>query len=189
MSAVPGDAPGRFVVLTGCSGGGKSTVLAELARRGHAVVAEPGRRVVQAQMLAYGRALPWLDLAAFLHHVIDVARDDLASAPASGWVFFDRGLIDAAVALAHLQGTPLQETLEHAPRFYRRVFVAPPWPEIYVQDDARRHDLASANAEYERLRAAYPALGYTLTPLPKTGVAERSDFILATLRADNAGMH
>lgn len=28
----------RHVVITGCSGGGKSTLLAELARRGHAVV-------------------------------------------------------------------------------------------------------------------------------------------------------
>jgi len=31
----------RFVVLSGCSGGGKSTLLAELARRGHSVVEEP----------------------------------------------------------------------------------------------------------------------------------------------------
>jgi predicted ATPase len=37
----------RFVVISGCSGGGKSTLLAELARRGHAVVEEPGRRIVQ----------------------------------------------------------------------------------------------------------------------------------------------
>jgi predicted ATPase len=28
----------RFVVISGCSGGGKSTLPAELARRGHAVV-------------------------------------------------------------------------------------------------------------------------------------------------------
>jgi hypothetical protein len=33
----------RFVVISGCSGGGKSTLLAELARRGQAVVEEPGR--------------------------------------------------------------------------------------------------------------------------------------------------
>jgi predicted ATPase len=35
----------RFVVISGCSGGGKSTLLAELGRRGHAVVEEPGRRI------------------------------------------------------------------------------------------------------------------------------------------------
>ncbi|MPT22826.1 MAG: ATPase, partial [Starkeya sp.] len=36
----------RFVVISGCSGGGKSTLLTELARRGFAVVEEPGRRIV-----------------------------------------------------------------------------------------------------------------------------------------------
>jgi hypothetical protein len=36
-----------FVVISGCSGGGKSTLLDELGRRRYAVVAEPGRRIVQ----------------------------------------------------------------------------------------------------------------------------------------------
>jgi predicted ATPase len=36
----------RFVVISGCSGGGKSTLLAELARRGYRTVEEPGRRIV-----------------------------------------------------------------------------------------------------------------------------------------------
>jgi hypothetical protein len=34
----------HFVLITGCSGGGKSTLLAELRARGHPVVEEPGRR-------------------------------------------------------------------------------------------------------------------------------------------------
>ena len=37
----------RFVVITGCSGGGKSTLLDELGRRGHATIEEPGRRIVR----------------------------------------------------------------------------------------------------------------------------------------------
>jgi predicted ATPase len=31
----------RFVVISGCSGGGKFTLLAELGRRGYATVEEP----------------------------------------------------------------------------------------------------------------------------------------------------
>jgi predicted ATPase len=179
-------ASSRFVVISGCSGGGKSTVLAELAQRGHAVVPEPGRRVVEAERLANGRALPWFDPGAFLARVLDLACADLAASYPSGWVFFDRGLIDAAVALAHVNGTPLHDTLRAAPRFHRRAFLTPPWPEIYVQDKARPHDMTSASAEYERLLAAYPALGYDITRLPKTSVGARADFILDTLRADCA---
>jgi predicted ATPase len=40
----------RFVVISGCSGGGKSTLLAELGRRGHTVIEEPGRRIVIEEM-------------------------------------------------------------------------------------------------------------------------------------------
>ena len=48
----------RFVVISGCSGGGKSTLLAELGRRGHSTVEEPGRRIVAQELQQGGRALP-----------------------------------------------------------------------------------------------------------------------------------
>ena len=51
----------RFVVLSGCSGGGKSTLQAELRRRGHATVDEPGRRIVKDESADGGTALPWID--------------------------------------------------------------------------------------------------------------------------------
>ena len=90
----------RFVVISGCSGGGKSTLLAELARRGHAVVEEPGRRIVAEEMRTGGSALPWVDAAAFARRAVAMALADRASVPDTGsWVFFDRGLIDAAAGL------------------------------------------------------------------------------------------
>ena len=62
----------RFVVLSGCSGGGKSTLLAELRRRGHATVDEPGRRIVKDESADGGTALPWIDLAAFARRAIEL---------------------------------------------------------------------------------------------------------------------
>ena len=93
----------RFVVISGCSGGGKSTLLAELGRRGHTVIEEPGRRIVVEEMNDGGSVLPWVDMAAFARRVITTALADRSSAPASsGWIFFDRSLIHAAIALQHL---------------------------------------------------------------------------------------
>ena len=57
----------------------------------------------------------------------------------------------------------------------------PPWPEIYGTDPERRHGFDAAVAEYDRLTADYPALGYEPIVLPKTGVTERADFVLALL--------
>ena len=56
----------HFVILTGCSGGGKSTLLAELAKRGYNHIPEPGRQIVKEQQAIDGRALPWKDLDLFL---------------------------------------------------------------------------------------------------------------------------
>jgi len=173
----------RFVVVSGCSGGGKSTLLAELGRRGHAVVEEPGRRIVKQELQDGGSALPWIDATAFARRAVAMALEDRASAAVSdGWVFFDRGLVDAAAALQHLTGEPALAALRQEHRYHRRVFLAPPWPEIYATDPERRHGIEAAEAEYSRLLEAYPALGYDVSILPKAGVSERADFIEKALR-------
>jgi predicted ATPase len=107
--------------------------------------------------------------------------DRKAAEARAGWVFFDRGLIDAAAALEHVTGEPVLETYGRTHRYHPRVFLTPPWPEIYAADAERRHDLAAASAEYARLLEAFPRLGYETVILPKVGVAERADFILHKL--------
>jgi len=172
----------RFVVISGCSGGGKSTLLAELAARGFATVEEPGRRIVKRELAGEGRALPWVDLAAFARLAIGMAVADRAAAAGNeGWTFFDRGLIDAAVALEEVTGEPVTRRMNAIHPYNPMVFMTPPWPEIYQGDAERRHSLNDAVAEHERLCAAYPALGYEVVVLPKVSVAERADFILSAL--------
>lgn len=175
----------RFIIISGCSGGGKSTLLSELRRRGHAVVEEPGRRIVATELEGGGSALPWVDGVAFAQRAIELSLADRAAAGQwDGPVFFDRGLVDAAAALQHLTGEPAVEALGRAHRYNRRVFLAPPWPELYVTDRERRHGLAEAVAEYDRLCAVYPSLDYEVCVLPKASVERRADFILAELRTD-----
>ena len=97
----------RFVLISGCSSGGKSTLLIELAQRGHATIEEPGRRIVKEEMSGAGLALPWVSKVAFARRAIELALAHRASVSCgAGWVFFDRGLLDAAVALQHLTGEP-----------------------------------------------------------------------------------
>nr|WP_298096635.1 AAA family ATPase [uncultured Shinella sp.] len=172
----------RFIVLSGCSGGGKSTLLEELRRRGHATVEEPGRRIVQEELASGGTALPWLDLTAFARRAIAMALADReAMRDQTGLVFFDRGLIDAAAALEAQTGEPVLASLAAQHRYNAHVFLTPPWPDIYVGDPERRHGFEAALAEYERLERTYPALGYETVILPKVSVAERADVLLARL--------
>lgn len=172
----------NFIVISGCSGGGKSTLLAELAQRGHATVEEPGRRIVRQETANGGSALPWQDPAAFARRAIDMAIEDRRKISGQhGWVFFDRSWIDAASFLEHTTGETVQSDLAARHPYRRTVFMAPPWPEIFTGDRERRHDFSEAVAEYERLLTAYPALGYDPIDLPRAPVADRASFILSFL--------
>lgn len=182
MNALGEHGANRFVVISGCSGGGKSTLLAELARRGHSVVEEPGRRIIAEEMRSGGSALPWVDLAAFARRAIQISlRDRMEAARQKSWVFFDRGLIDAAVALEYVSGEQVAEPLAHAHRYHRQVFLTPPWPEIFENDADRRHGMDAALEEYERLVRAFPCFGYEVVDLPKRPVHARANFLLDCL--------
>ncbi len=90
------------------------TLLAERERRGFVVVPEPGRRIVEEELRGEGAALPWVDLAAFANRVIRITADDRKRiADKTEWVFFDRGLVDAAVALQHATGQPARDIQLH----------------------------------------------------------------------------
>lgn len=172
----------KCVVISGCSGGGKSTLLEELSRRGYATVEEPGRRIVREELAGQGAALPWVDPAAFARRAIAMALEDRKLAEVQpGWTFFDRGLIDAASALQATTGKAMLETLRDQRPYHHMVFLTPPWPEIYVHDPERRHGFEEAVAEYDRLTKAYPEMGYEVVILPKVDVPARADFLLSQL--------
>jgi predicted ATPase len=170
----------RFILISGCSGGGKSTLLAELARRGHAVVEEPGRRILAEARITGEDVLPWSNPEAFLRRAIAIALADRAAMAAHpGPVFFDRGLIDAASGLEALTGEAVLHPLGRAYPSHPRAFFTPPWPEIWVTDPDRRHGFDAAVAEHDRLVRDYRALGYEIVTLPKVPVAARAAFMLA----------
>jgi len=172
----------RFTIISGCSGGGKSTLLGELQRRGYSVIDEPGRRIVASEMACGGNALPWSDPKAFLEKAVEMSLADLERATAlPGHVFFDRGLFDAASALEALTDEPWLARLDPRSRFDKLVFVTPPWPEIYETDAERQHGLDQAIGEYHRLRVDYPAHGFEVAELPKTATSARADFVLSRL--------
>jgi predicted ATPase len=178
----------QFVVLSGCSGGGKSSLLAELGRRGHTIYEEPGRQVVKEQFFIGGDALPWKNASAFveltvsrsIHHLIMAARSDRPS-------FFDRGIIDQVSGMRHAGMTVLQH-LAAAERFryHETVFVMPPWPEIFSNDAERKHSFDDAVASYHALRITYREYGYRTVEVPKVAVSARADFVLGTLGIGSA---
>ncbi len=175
--------PQRYV-LSGCSGGGKSTLLAELGRRGFSAFEEPGRQIVREAQEKGGDELPWVHPEAFAEKAIEmsVTAFDEAS-KLKGPVFYDRSFVDATSYIAHLKGelTPGHEHLLNTRRYALTVFLVPPWPEIFKNDEERQVSFASAVGEYERLQVSFVEFGYQIAILPKASVAERVAFLLANI--------
>ena len=165
--------PQRRIILSGCSSGGKTTLLDALARLSFSTVAEPGRRV-----LAANGPDPNHDPVAFARACLQLAKQDYKDSTAPLAVF-DRGLLDAHFNLeARGIASPIDP---NAFPFWHTVLMAPPWPEIYVQDADRRHGLDAAMAEYELLTRGYESLGYSLAILPRDTVEARVAFVRARL--------
>jgi len=173
----------RFVI-SGCSGGGKSTLLAALAQRGYRVFAEPGREVVKAQLAIGGNGLPWEDGLKFAELCVALGRQHYDAAhDATAPVFFDRSVVDniSGIERAKIPLTShFRAALAHC-CYAQKVFMVPPWPEIYRQDEERRHGFHEAELEYHGLLAAYQALGYQTIVIPKQTVAERANFVEAAI--------
>ena len=173
----------QCILISGCSGGGKSSLLADLSKRGYSTVEEPGRRIIAEEKNRAGKALPWINMEAFARRAVEVSKSDLQEAEDKpGFVFFDRGMVDAAVALQNTSGVPYRDTIGDKMHYAKIVFLAPPWPEIFAQDIDRRHGLNDAFGEFERLDVAFHDLGYRTCLLPKVSVSERAEFVLGHIQ-------
>ena len=172
----------RLVVISGCSGGGKSTLLAELGLRGWPIFPEPGRQIVKEQLAIGGDALPWEGGGRkFLELVLSRAMHQMTLAAGLGQTcFFDRGVVDACAGLESIDAlTPAFANARDRFRYAKRMFLVPPWPEIFATDAERRHSLDEALAHYERDRGVYAALGHEIIEVPRLSITERGDFVLA----------
>lgn len=161
------DASSPHVILSGCSGGGKSTLHADLAQRGFATLPDPGRRIFAAEMRGDGSALACRDLAALARRALAMAAQGRA-ALAAAWV----GSTSIAVwwTPRWRWSTPrpsrYRKRCAACPPFHRRVFLTPPWPRSHRTDTARRHGLDEAVAEKDRLLCAHAGLGYRRSSCP-----------------------
>jgi predicted ATPase len=142
---------------------------------------EAGRAIIREQVATGGRALPWVDPAAFAELML--ARDVRAHRNARhqhGLVFFDRGIPDVA-GYMRLSGLAVPAHMDHSAKMFRyngRVFIMPPWRDIFTQDSERKQDFDVAVRTYETLATTYADYGYELMEVPRTPIEQRTRFIL-----------
>jgi predicted ATPase len=173
----------RFTIITGGPGTGKTSLIAELRRRGFAGTVEAGRAIIIDQTLIGGRALQTADAGLFAELMLawEMRSYRMADQDPAPAVFFDRG-IPELTGYYRMLGMPVPAHVTAAAKIFRyrpRVFLAPAWREIFTTDTERTQNFADAVAGSHGARAAYEASGYEVTSLPLASVADRADFVLA----------
>ncbi len=175
------------VIVTGGPGAGKTTLLAELAARGYETVDESARAII-AERLARG-ASPRPDPGAFAREILRRDIEKYLSRPhTSGWVFFDRSLIEALGMLHKASPLPaieLTSMLATYP-FHRTVFVLPPWEAIYANDAERDQSFSEAVDVHTKVVEWYRSCGYELNEVPRVPVGSRAEHVLRTLAESTA---
>jgi predicted ATPase len=179
----------RLFVVTGGPGSGKSALVDALAGHGISTMPEAGRAIIQDQMAIGGEALPWSDRRAFAELMLSWEMRSYGAAlkitaqKIRGPVIFDRGVPDVLGYLRVCNLTVPSHVAKAAEifRYHRRVFIAPPWPEIFTVDAERKQSFEEAKTTCEMMIETYSALGYDLVPLPLVPVAERLQFVLAAV--------
>lgn len=171
----------NFYLFTGGPGAGKSTVIELLAKQNKLVVPEVARNIIRHQKTIKGTATHDGDRTAYTALMLERSIEDferLTSIDAS--VYFDRGLPDLyAYTMRYCGG--VTETVKQAIAKYRynpKVFLFPPWAEIYCHDTERKQSFQEAIATWEAVKEGYADCGYLTIEVPKLSVEERVQFIL-----------
>lgn len=170
----------NIIVIIGGPGTGKTTLIEALAAKGYRCYPEISRSVTLearkngieqlflenpllfSELLLEGRKKQFLD-----------ACDDPAET-----VFIDRGLPDV-LAYMHYIGDSYPAHFDETCRnyVYTRIFVLPPWEEIYISDEARYENFEQAKHIYDHLLETYGKYGYAMTEVPKDTIGGRVAFI------------
>lgn len=178
----------KLIVISGCSGGGKSSLLSALDDYGYSTISEVGRQIVKEQLENKGNTTPWDNPIGFCELLIkrSVAayhETKTITYPKESLIFFDRSFLEGVSYYQTLK-IPDSQKYDHfiaELRYYPTVFMTPPWPEIFCNDDERKHTFEDAVLEYKRLLEFYAYCGYKIVEIPKISIQERLRFVLSTI--------
>jgi len=174
----------EIVVIIGGPGTGKTTIIDGLTAKGYCCYPEISREVT---MEAKKQGIEQLFLEKpllFSELLLEGRKKQFHNALTEPHevVFLDRGIPDV-LAYMHYIGDSYPAFFDQACRdhIYTKIFILPPWEEIYVSDDERYENYEQAKLIYSHLTETYQKYGYNLIEVPKGTVEERILFILNQL--------
>ena len=174
----------EIIVLTGGPGTGKTTIIDALIEQGYACFPEISRHVI-LEAKKQGIEQLFLEKPLLFSELLLEGRRkqyQQAIAEQAEIVFMDRGIPDI-LAYMHYIGDSYPAFFEQACKEYNysKIFVLPPWEDIYESDEARYENFEQAKLIFNHLLETYQKYGYELVEVPRGTVEERIEYILSQL--------
>jgi predicted ATPase len=171
----------EIIVIIGGPGTGKSTIIDRLIEKGFCCYPEISREIT---LEAKNQGIEQLFLEnplLFSELLLEGRKNQFKNAleETNKIVFIDRGIPDI-LAYMHYIGDSYPPHFDLACRenLYTKIFILPPWEEIYVSDEARYENFEQAKLIHNHLSETYKNYGYELIEVPKGTLDQRILFIL-----------
>jgi predicted ATPase len=170
----------KFYIITGWPRGGETSLRESLELKGQNYIPETARQIIK-ERLSEGLT-PRPDRKTFAQEIFDQGRINfVTNSRLSSLLLFDRSVIDNAdlifksdsVGYNKIKGTHLKN------RYNNKVFIAPPWIEIYRNDNERDQTYEEAVEVYEWIDKWYRQHDYDVVTLPKDTIKNSVKFILS----------
>ena len=175
----------EIIVIIGGPGTGKTTIIDNLLSKGYCCYPEVSREII---MEAQKQGIEQLFLEKpllFSELLLEGRKKQFHNAHKEphNVVFLDRGIPDV-LAYMHYIGDSYPAFFDEACKEhkYSKIFVLPPWEEIYISDDERYENYEQAKLIYGHLVETYQKYGYNLIEVPKGTIENRVNYILDVLK-------
>ena len=174
----------EIIALIGSPGSGKTTLIEGLQQCGYVCYPEISRQVT-LEARKQGIEQLFLEKPLLFSELLLEGRKKQfldAQLEPSNVVFLDRGIPDV-LAYMHYIGDAYPAFFDKTCRdfIYTKVFILPPWKDIYTSDSERYESFEQAQLIHNHLVETYSFYGYNLIEVPKGNVEERIEFINSCL--------
>ena len=175
----------KIILLIGGPSSGKTTLMNHLESEGHICYPEISREVI---LKAREEGVDYLFLEnpmLFSERLLEGRIKQYEKATTEGkHVFIDRGIPDVVAYMDYIGDIYPEKFIAACETYkYDKVFLLPPWEEIYTSDAERYESYEEASKIHHFLVDTYTKYGYDLHEVPKTSVEERFQFIINHLKS------
>ncbi|MDD5149539.1 MAG: ATP-binding protein [Flavobacterium sp.] len=171
----------EIIVIIGGPGTGKSTIIEGLIKKGYCCYPEISRQVTLDAQKEGIEQLFLENPLLFSELLLEGRKKQYQNAvnEPDKIVFIDRGIPDV-LAYMHFIGDTYPNYFDEACKnhLYTKIFILPPWEEIFTSDKQRYENFEQAQHIDIHLMETYKKYGYELIEVPKDSVDNRILFIL-----------